>query len=84
MFAAEAAPTGVVSLMRAGARQSYSPYFLMPAGNVIERVVSATLPVHFEPALLAVAGGAFLLLFLAVSLLSFRRLGKIKPHEYLR
>jgi ABC-type lipoprotein release transport system permease subunit len=62
---------------------SARPHFL-PEENSIERVVSATLPVHFEPAIFAAAIGGFLLLFLAVSLLSFRRLGKIKPHEYLR
>ncbi len=61
---------------------SARPHFL-PGENNIERVVSANLPVHFEPQLFVTGAISFLLLFLAVSLFSFRRIKKIKPYEYL-
>lgn len=60
---------------------SARPHFL-PAENAIERVVTAPLPIHFDiPSFIWVIFG-FLLLFLIVSLLSFRRLKKISPAEF--
>lgn len=60
---------------------SARPHFL-PEENAIERVVSANLPLHFDPLILAVVTAGFLLLFMAVSLLAFRRLKRIKPYEF--
>ncbi len=62
---------------------SARPHFL-PEENSIERVISAHLPVHFDPQIYLVAAIGFLLLFLAVSLFSFRRIKKIKPLEFMR
>jgi ABC-type lipoprotein release transport system permease subunit len=62
---------------------SARPHFL-PEENAIERVISAHLPIHFDPMIYLAAASGFLLLFLAVSLLSFRRIKRIKPFEYLR
>lgn len=60
---------------------SARPHFL-PAENAIERVVTAPLPIHFDiPSFIGVILG-FLLLFLVISLLSFRRLKKISPSEF--
>jgi len=59
---------------------SARPHFL-PAENSIERIVSAPLPVHLAPEIYLVSAGGFLLLFLAVSLFSFRRLKRVKPYE---
>jgi len=60
---------------------SARPHFL-PAENSIERLVSAPLPVHFDIFIYIAATIGFLLLFLAVSLLCFRRINKIKPSEF--
>ena len=60
---------------------SARPHFL-PEENSIDRVVSAPLPLQFEPAIFAAAGAGFMVLFLAVSLLCFRRLERIKPSEF--
>jgi len=62
---------------------SARPHFL-PEENAIERVISAHLPVHFDPMIYLASASGFLLLFLAVSLLSFRRIKRIKPFEYMR
>ena len=62
---------------------SARPHFL-PEENSIERVVSANLPVHFDPQIFLAAAIGFLLLFLAVSLFSFRRIKRIKPLEFMK
>ncbi len=62
---------------------SARPHFL-PAENSIERMVSANLPVHFDPQLLITSAIGFLIIFLIVSLFSFRRIKKIKPYKYAR
>ena len=62
---------------------SARPHFL-PEENSIERVISAHLPVHFDPQIFLGAAIGFLVLFLAVSLFSFRRLKRIKPIEFMR
>jgi ABC-type lipoprotein release transport system permease subunit len=60
---------------------SARPHFL-PAENSIERIVTAPLPVHFDISVFLAAAISFLLLFLAVSLLCFRRINKIKPSAF--
>lgn len=60
---------------------SARPHFL-PEENAIERVVSAKLPLHFDPLILGAVIAGFLLLFVAVSLLCFRRIKRINPHEF--
>lgn len=62
---------------------SARPHFL-PEENNIERLVSAHLPVHLSPEVLLIVTLGFFLLFLTVSLFSFRRINKIKPHEYMK
>ncbi len=62
---------------------SARPHFL-PEENVIERVISAHLPVHFDPGIYIAAAIGFLVLFLVVSLVSFRRIKRIKPFEFIR
>ncbi len=62
---------------------SARPHFL-PEENSIERVISANLPVHFDPQIFMGIVLSFLFLFLAVSLFSFRRIKKIKPYEYMQ
>jgi ABC-type antimicrobial peptide transport system permease subunit len=62
---------------------SARPHFL-PEENSIERVISANLPVHFDPQIFLATAIAFLLLFLAVSLFSFRRIKRIKPLEFMK
>ncbi|MFZ5766790.1 MAG: FtsX-like permease family protein [Thermodesulfobacteriota bacterium] len=59
---------------------SARPHFL-PAENAIERVVSSTIPVHFEPLLITAFAAGFLLIFLLFSLALFGRLKKIKPYD---
>lgn len=61
---------------------SARPHFL-PEENSIERVVSAHLPVHFDPLVFLATAIGFLILFLSVSMFSFRRIKKIKPYEYV-
>ena len=60
---------------------SARPHFL-PEENSIERVVSASLPVNFDPQIFLFAAVCFLIIFITVSLFSFRRIKKIKPYEY--
>lgn len=60
---------------------SARPHFL-PEENSIERVVSAPLPVQFDIQVFTAAAIGFLLLFLVVSLVCFRRIKKIKPSEF--
>jgi ABC-type antimicrobial peptide transport system permease subunit len=62
---------------------SARPHFL-PDENSIERVISAHLPVHFDPQIFLIAAIGFLLLFLAISLISFHRIKRIKPLEFMR
>lgn len=62
---------------------SARPHFL-PEENSIERVISANLPVQFDPQILLIWAIGFIVIFLAVSLFSFRRIKKIKPYEYMR
>ena len=62
---------------------SARPHFL-PEENAIERVISAHLPVHFEPRIYLASAIGFLLLFIAVSLFSFRRIKRIKPFEFMQ
>ena len=62
---------------------SARPHFL-PEENSIERVVSAHLPVHPDPWIFLAVAAGFLLLFMAVSLFSFRRLNRITPMQYLQ
>lgn len=61
---------------------SARPHFL-PEENAIERIVSANLPVHFDPQIFVISTIGFLALFLAVSLFSFRRIKRIKPYEQI-
>ncbi len=60
---------------------SARPHFL-PEENNIDRMVSAPLPVHADGFIFLATIIAFLLLFLAVSLLCFQRIKKIKPSEF--
>lgn len=60
---------------------SARPHFL-PAENAIERVVSSTLPVHFDPILSAGLAAGFLLIFLLISMLLFGKLKNIKPFDF--
>jgi ABC-type lipoprotein release transport system permease subunit len=55
---------------------SARPHFL-PEENAIERV-------HFEPRIYLASAIGFLLLFIAVSLFSFRRIKRIKPFEFMQ
>lgn len=62
---------------------SARPHFL-PEENSIERVISTYLPVHFDPQIFLGAAIGFLVLFLVISLFSFRRITKIKPLEFMQ
>ena len=55
------------------------PHFL-PEENSIERVVSAELPIYFEPQLLLITTAGFILFMLAIMLLTFRKIKKIRPY----
>jgi len=59
---------------------SARPHFL-PEENSIERIITANLPIHFDPLIFLFSAVGFLALFLAVSLFSFGRIKKIKPYE---
>lgn len=59
---------------------SARPHFL-PAENAIERVITSTIPITYDPMLMLVVSSGFLLVFLFISLLLLRRLKKIKPYE---
>lgn len=60
---------------------SAKPHFL-PEENSIERVVTSTIPVTWDPAAMLVISALFLLLFWVLSLALFSRIKKIKPIEY--
>jgi ABC-type antimicrobial peptide transport system permease subunit len=60
---------------------SARPHFL-PGENAIERVVTSSIPIHYDPLLVAALSAGFLLVFLAISLVLFGKLGKIKPYEH--
>ena len=60
---------------------SARPHFL-PAENAIERVVTSTIPIHFEPLMLTALAAGFLIVFLLVSLALFGRLKNIKPYDF--
>lgn len=60
---------------------SARPHFL-PEENGIERMVEAPLPLSFDWRIFLGASLLFLLVFLGVSLVSFRRLKTINPHEF--
>jgi len=60
---------------------SARPHFL-PAENAIERVVTSNIPIHYDGAAVLLISAAFLALFVAVSLIAFARIKKIKPFVY--
>jgi ABC-type antimicrobial peptide transport system permease subunit len=62
---------------------SARPHFL-PEENSIERIVSTPLPVHFDIWIFVAVIIGFLLLFLAVSLVCFRRIKRIKPYQFMQ
>lgn len=59
---------------------SARPHFL-PAENAIERVITSTIPIAYDPLLMLGVSLGFLMIFLSISLLLLRRLKKIKPLE---
>ena len=62
---------------------SARPHFL-PEENSIERIIYAHIPVHVDPQIFAGVAIGFLVLFIAVSLFSFRRIKRIKPFQFMR
>ena len=62
---------------------SAKPHFL-PEENAIERTITANLPIHFDWVNFAGLSLLFMLIFLLVSIVVFRRLKNIKPSEYMK
>lgn len=62
---------------------SARPHFL-PEENAINRIVTANLPVHYDPLLFAIVSFGFLFIFGAIYYLAFRRIENIKPANYLK
>lgn len=62
---------------------SARPHF-MPEENAIDRVISANLPVHFDPVISISATLIFFLVFGIIYYLSFQRIKNIKPSNYLK
>ena len=62
---------------------SAKPHFL-PQENAIERTITANLPIHFDWVNFAGLSLLFMLIFLLVSVVVFRRLKNIKPSEYMK
>lgn len=57
---------------------SARPHFL-PAENAIERIITSTIPIDYDPFLAFGVTLGFLLIFLSISLLLLRKLKKMKP-----
>ncbi|MBN1957536.1 MAG: ABC transporter permease [Desulfuromonadales bacterium] len=57
---------------------SARPHFL-PAENAIERIITSTIPLAYDPFLAFGVTLGFLLIFLSISLVLLRRLKKMKP-----
>jgi ABC-type lipoprotein release transport system permease subunit len=62
---------------------SARPHFL-PQENAIDRVITANLPVHYNPLLFLAVSFGFLLIFGAIYYLAFQRIRDIKPSNYLK
>jgi len=62
---------------------SARPHF-MPQENAIDRVISANLPVHFDPLISISATLIFFLIFGIIYYVSFQRIKNIKPSNYLK
>jgi len=62
---------------------SARPHF-MPQENAIDRVISANLPVHFDPVMSISATLIFFLIFGIIYYVSFQRIKNIKPSNYLK
>jgi len=62
---------------------SARPHFL-PQENAIDRVVSSSLPVHYDPLLFIIATFVFFFIFGIIYYLSFQRIKNIKPSNYLK
>ena len=62
---------------------SARPHFL-PQENAINRVITANLPVHYDPLLFLAVSFGFFLIFSLIYYLSFQRIKSIKPSNYLK
>jgi len=62
---------------------SARPHF-MPQENAIDRVISANLPVHFDPIMSISATLIFFLIFGIIYYISFQKIKNIKPSNYLK
>jgi ABC-type antimicrobial peptide transport system permease subunit len=62
---------------------SARPHFL-PQENAINRIITANLPVHYDPLLFIALSFGFFLIFGIIYYLSFRRIKNIKPSNYLK
>jgi len=62
---------------------SARPHF-MPQENAIDRVISAHLPVHFDPVMSVATTFIFFLIFGIIYYVSFQRIKNIKPSNYLK
>ena len=62
---------------------SARPHF-MPQENAIDRVISANLPVRFDPVISAFITLIFFLVFGIIYYISFQRIKNIKPSNYLK
>jgi len=59
---------------------SARPHFL-PAENAIERVITATIPIHYDLVIALGVSVGFFALILLINFLLLERLRKIKPHQ---
>jgi len=62
---------------------SARPHF-MPQENAIDRVISANLPVHFDPVISIFVTLIFVLIFGIMYYVSFQKIKNIKPSNYIK